>query len=521
MRCRILSKYRKFLTAALIAAFICHPAGKTSVYGQTGADAAGEESAAGSGHESPNIKNGSPRSDVKTGRRRIAVIPFANLTGSSDYNLWSESIPAAITTSMQERFEFTSIKGPYPGMAGKPAGWQPNAEELAAMGRRLGAHIILSGSYTLNPEGGSLSVTTLVYHVQLDELLPPFEVLIKTDSSMFASLSDEAHRISSGIRIPSPPAELTASKGLSTEKIELTWKLSAGAAGYRIYRFDAEDSEPSEIGEAESPSFTDAISAPGRTYTYRVRAYSKYGMSRYSRPDSGYLKVKPPVIKAQEGGRDSVKITWDAVEGAAGYDIFRAESKDGAYEKAGSSSSPGFYDKPGKTGFRYWYRGQSLSDQGPGGLSGEVSGYLAKPMLPFYLRGIVPGWGQIYAGSRYKGWAVAGAFSAASLGGIYYGINYYQSKNEYDSMGASSSRREFDKVYDEYNHNAFMTNIFLSAAALVYVYNWIDLIFFTGSDYRYVASSSRAAGSAELCFQVRGAEDKGGPVMNAGVTWSY
>lgn len=104
--------------------------------------------------------------------------------------------------------------------------------------------------------------------------------------------------------------------------------------------------------------------------------------------------------------------------------------------------------------------------------------------MGYYLRGIAPGWGQMYAGNKIRGYGFIGAFAlAASFTGYAY-YNYTQKKGDYDDLKrGTATRDDFDKKYDEYDKAGKMYDYFLVFLGLVYAANWVDIVFFSRSDY--------------------------------------
>jgi hypothetical protein len=287
-----------------------------------------------------------------------------------------------------------------------------------------------------------------------------------------------------------------------------------------VYRGARDGSGLGEIGVSEVAAFEDRDSPPGKVSSYRIRAYSKYGVSNYSVQVRGYRKIMPPTIEVGGGKNNSVRISWKAVEGAAGYEIYRSDNRDGFYEKIADTAGNEYLDRPERAGARYWYKVKTVNEAGSGEFSNDTSHYVAKPLLPYYARGLVPGWGQIYAGNTGKGWAIAGGFTALAVGGAYYGWKFHMSKNDYDSLSSANSADEFDAAYDRYQRNAHMANIFIGAAALVYVYNWIDLVFFSRFDYER-GERSHGPSSSGLSLLMEGNVVGREPVTAMGLTWRF
>ncbi len=88
------------------------------------------------------------------------------------------------------------------------------------------------------------------------------------------------------------------------------------------------------------------------------------------------------------------------------------------------------------------------------------------------VRSLIPGWGQIYKGSKAKGWTIIGA-EVAAIGGIIYTENQrstYESK--VNTRGITTNQL---KTYKNKMDN-FETarNVCIGAAAAIYIYNLVD-----------------------------------------------
>jgi hypothetical protein len=95
----------------------------------------------------------------------------------------------------------------------------------------------------------------------------------------------------------------------------------------------------------------------------------------------------------------------------------------------------------------------------------------------YYIRGIVPGWPQIYAGHETKGAVYLTAF-AGTMGFLGYSLyNMFDKKKAYEDQKPPQS--EIDAKYDKYRN---ATNMALYAGitlGAVYMAHWADMIFFS------------------------------------------
>jgi hypothetical protein len=97
----------------------------------------------------------------------------------------------------------------------------------------------------------------------------------------------------------------------------------------------------------------------------------------------------------------------------------------------------------------------------------------------YYLRGLVPGWGQVYAGSRTKGYIFMGSFITAGALTIYSVIDFYVKRNAYMDLPLSASQSEFDEKNKAKKKAGIFAFSMIGVTGLIYAANWMDLLFFT------------------------------------------
>ena len=85
--------------------------------------------------------------------------------------------------------------------------------------------------------------------------------------------------------ILSPPTEVSASDGLFSDHIQITWNPVADATSYRVYR------DYLSIGSSLTTSFEDSAVASGLIYSYMIKACNSNGCSSFSNADSGFAQA--------------------------------------------------------------------------------------------------------------------------------------------------------------------------------------------------------------------------------------
>ena len=92
-----------------------------------------------------------------------------------------------------------------------------------------------------------------------------------------------------------------------------------------------------------------------------------------------------PVVQATTGELETgIRLTWNAVDRATSYRVFRAEEENGQYRPLAQTPYTSFIDQVGwdHMGHWYWYKVQACNDAGCGPESTPVRGYAGYPPEP-------------------------------------------------------------------------------------------------------------------------------------------
>ncbi len=110
-----------------------------------------------------------------------------------------------------------------------------------------------------------------------------------------------------------------------------------------------------------------------------------------------------------------------------------------------------------------------------------LAGLEKRTMSGYYLRSIIPGWGQLYADRNTEGYAFMGLFLVAAGFSGYAVYDYSGKKSDYEGLSRGST--EFDSKFDAYDKAANMVNYSLYFLGAVYLFHWVDAIFFARPHY--------------------------------------
>ena len=165
----------------------------------------------------------------------------------------------------------------------------------------------------------------------------------------------------------------------------LKWKAVTGAAKYEIYRSYSRDGSYSKYSTQTSTAYTNSsYLTSGTTYYYKVRALDANGNAGpYSAAVSVTcrLKLSAPSVTGGKDSQGRPTLKWNAVSGAAKYEVYRARSRSGTYTKystvTGTSYTNTSYIENGNT---YYYKVRALDANGTAGAwSSIVSVTYRKP----------------------------------------------------------------------------------------------------------------------------------------------
>lgn len=187
----------------------------------------------------------------------------------------------------------------------------------------------------------------------------------------------------------------------------LTWQKISGAEQYAVYRKSASTSWKRIATLGDVNNYTDTSAVSGTRYSYTVRAMVSGTLaSGYVSAGLSCVCLNEPVLTKIESASNGIRITWDAVDGAESYRIYRKPSG-GSWERIDTVSTSLYVDTDqldnGKT-YAYTVRavnGGTLSSYDTKGLSYR---YLDTPRLlaaANSLSGVTVSWSEVDEAERY------------------------------------------------------------------------------------------------------------------------
>ena len=155
------------------------------------------------------------------------------------------------------------------------------------------------------------------------------------------------------------PTGVSAGDGTVTASVKVSWTVVSGATGYTIWRGETEEVALAEqLATVATTSFTDKTGTPGKLYYYWVTATDGVRTSAFGTPDTGYRALAAPTNVAASDNTLAlgVSVTWDAVDGADGYAVYRGTSTTGdTATKIAETKVPCFLDLEVAAGAKSYY----------------------------------------------------------------------------------------------------------------------------------------------------------------------
>ena len=151
---------------------------------------------------------------------------------------------------------------------------------------------------------------------------------------------------------------VTLSNIASSGKIKVSWQAVEGATGYQVYRATSKTGTYSLLTTTKNTSVSNTSTTAGKTYYYKVMAVAdnEAANSDFSEVKSRTCDLPRPVTTAGLNTKGQPKVTWEAVDGAVSYEVYRATTKDGTYKLMKTTTSTSYTNTSITTYETYYYR---------------------------------------------------------------------------------------------------------------------------------------------------------------------
>lgn len=180
----------------------------------------------------------------------------------------------------------------------------------------------------------------------------------KTYTYTIRCINSSATKFTSGYNAGGKSVEYIAAPELikiegSNEGVKLTWNKPAGSVKYRAYRRGSNGW--TRLTETTNASYTDKSAKAGNNYTYTVRCLtsdSKHFTSGFNSNGESFKLLTTPNVKASAND-ESVKLSWDKVNGAEKYRVYYKGSK--GWTRLADTTSTSYIDSKVSSGKTYTY----------------------------------------------------------------------------------------------------------------------------------------------------------------------
>ena len=182
------------------------------------------------------------------------------------------------------------------------------------------------------------------------------------------------------------PAPIVTGGNDSQGRPTLKWKAVSGAAKYEVYRARSKNGDYIKYSTVTGTSYTNtSYIENGNTYYYKVRALKSSGTAGAwsSIVSVTYKQTLPaPTVTGGNDAQGRPTLKWNAVTGAAKYEVYRARSLNGDYIKystvTGTSYTNTSYIENGNT---YYYKVRALDANGTAGAWSSIVSVTYKQTL--------------------------------------------------------------------------------------------------------------------------------------------
>lgn len=152
---------------------------------------------------------------------------------------------------------------------------------------------------------------------------------------------------------------LTVTNVSSTGYPKLTWDAVKGAVSYKIYRATSEDGTYKLMLTKTETSYINTSAVPGTTYFYKVVAVNDDTAlnSDKSAAVSAICKCAAPEVTGSSTAVNGYpKLTWNAVEGAVSYKVYRSTEQNGTYKLMFTTEKCEYTNTSAVAGTKYYYK---------------------------------------------------------------------------------------------------------------------------------------------------------------------
>ena len=214
--------------------------------------------------------------------------------------------------------------------------------------------------YSVNEDGTKTRLTSTTktsYTHTKAKVGETYTYVVRAIASSSSRNSIYSQEVTCTAKLPRPVLKI--SRLSSSGKPELDWNNITGAVGYQVWR-EEEDKRSVLLAEVTKSSFVDETAVVDVEYEYEIVAVAANPKANSAPSDDRETtpKCARPVASAQLVDKKPM-ITWDEVDGAVKYYVYRSTSKNGTYKKIGTvyaDEGESYHNTSAKKNTTYYYK---------------------------------------------------------------------------------------------------------------------------------------------------------------------
>lgn len=239
------------------------------------------------------------------------------------------------------------------------------------------------------------------------------------------------------------PTGVNASYDPSTGQATITWDKVPGADRYEVYRATSENGTYATIYSNTGTRFVTSNMSAGGTYYFKIKAINDDNAAGNS-PFSAVVAVTAsdlgtPVVSSGIDSQGRIMLTWEYIQGADGYEVYRSNSSTGTFTRLSSQTGNTFYNGSVNPGQVYYYKVRAISNSSSKYTESSTVAQIAKLAQPVVKTTTnndgkpVLSWSAVRGADRYE------VYRAVSADGTYTNISSLTSTSYTDTAASVGS----------------------------------------------------------------------------------
>lgn len=239
------------------------------------------------------------------------------------------------------------------------------------------------------------------------------------------------------------PTGVNAYYDPSTGKATITWDKVPGADRYEVHRATSENGTYAMIYSNTGTRFVTSNMSAGGTYYFKIKAINDDNAAGNS-PFSAVVAVTAsdlgtPVVSSGIDSQGRIMLTWEYIQGADGYEVYRSNSSTGTFTRLSSQTGNTFYNGSVNPGQVYYYKVRAISNSSSKYTESSTVAQIAKLAQPVVKTTTnndgkpVLSWSAVRGADRYE------VYRAVSADGTYTNISSLTSTSYTDTAASVGS----------------------------------------------------------------------------------